>query len=214
MDTAQAQLTPAADTTPAVVEIPAAELSGGVWCTRFPASTSIADCVEPFKQSLSLFVAALGAAGAEVSIANTYRPPQRAFLMHWSWRIVNEGADPRTVPGMTGVAINWAHTDVGGGYSPTKSVAAAQEMVNTYGLPNLKVPPALNSRHTLGLAVDMSISWVGDLSIVDGADAITKISTTPKTGMNAELKVVGATYGVVKFVGGSVDRPHWSDNGH
>jgi hypothetical protein len=32
--------------------------------------------------------------------------------------------------------------------------------------------------------------------------------------MNAVLATVGATYGVIKFVGGGTDKPHWSDNGH
>lgn len=93
-------------------------------------------------------------------------------------------------------------------------MAGALAMVQAYGIQNLGVPPALNTRHGLGLAVDMSISWSGTLSIVDGTGSIVSIASTPRTGMNTQLKVVGATCGVIKFVGGVSDRPHWSDNGH
>jgi hypothetical protein len=39
-------------------------------------------------------------------------------------------------------------------------------------------------------------------------------NTTPRTGMNLQLKAVGLTYGVKKFVNGNADRPHWSTTGH
>jgi hypothetical protein len=214
MATAQAVLTPTTDTTPAVVEVQPGELSGAAWHPRFPASNRIEDCVEPFRQALSLFVEALEAASASVTITNTYRPLERAYLMHWCWRIVNQGADPRAVPTLPGVAIIWAHTDSAGAYSASRSVTAARAMVNAYGIQNLGIPPALNTRHSLRLAVDMSISWSGTLEITDGIGNEVVISTLPRSGMNAKLKEVGGTYGVFKFVGGNSDRPHWSDNGH
>ncbi|CAJ0818191.1 hypothetical protein LMG19087_03349 [Ralstonia wenshanensis] len=31
---------------------------------------------------------------------------------------------------------------------------------------------------------------------------------------NAKLKEVGRSYGVIKFVGGATDKPHWSTDGH
>jgi hypothetical protein len=214
MATAQAVLTPTTDTTPAVVEIEAGELSGAAWHPRFPASSRIEDCVDPFRQGLIAFVEALETAGASVTISNTYRPRERAYLMHWCWRIVNQGADPRTVPAMAGVAIIWAHTDSSGAYSASRSVTAARAMVNAYGMQNLGIPPALNTRHALRVAVDMSISWSGTLTITTAAGDATVISTTPRSGMNAQLKTIGTGFGVVKFVGGDADRPHWSDNGH
>jgi hypothetical protein len=192
----------------------ALEPSGPDWHPRFPASTSIDDCAMPFRQSLQLFVDALKAAGASVSIANTFRPPERAYLMHWCWSIVNAGADPRTVPPMAGVPIRWDHTDDTGAYSQADSVAAAQAMVNAYAIQNLQVAPALQSRHTAGMAVDMAIAWSGTLAIVDGTNQTVGIATAPQSGMNELLWAVGATYGVIKFVGGAADKPHWSDNGH
>ncbi|MFT0735958.1 hypothetical protein [Ralstonia wenshanensis] len=32
--------------------------------------------------------------------------------------------------------------------------------------------------------------------------------------VNAKLKEVGRSYGVIKFVGGATDKPHWSTDGH
>jgi hypothetical protein len=62
--------------------------------------------------------------------------------------------------------------------------------------------------------LDMSISWAGDLTINHAEGVATTISSAPKTGTNADLKTVGVTYKVFKYVGGNADKPHWSDNGH
>jgi hypothetical protein len=48
----------------------------------------------------------------------------------------------------------------------------------------------------------------------DDANGTAKsIDSTPRTGMNADLIAVGATYGAIKatFAG---DPPHWSTDGH
>ena len=60
----------------------------------------------------------------------------------------------------------------------------------------------------------MSISWTGTLNIANKDGTITAINTTPRTGMNLQLKAVGLTYGVKKFVNGNADKPHWSTTGH
>lgn len=212
MATAQARLTPIADTTPAVVSIAAKEKSGVRWVSRFP--TSIAACEEPFATSLQSFVDAIKPAGATVTISATYRPPERAYLMHWCWMITKKDKDPTKVPSHTGVNIQWDHLDADGKYDSAASLTAAKAMVSSYGMQNLEVAPALNSRHMMKLAVDMSMSWSGDLSINDKEGKAVVIKSEPRTGMNANLKSVGASYGVLKFVGGAADKPHWSDNGH
>jgi len=214
MATAQAALTPASNTAPAVVRVPAGVPSGAGWVAQYPTSASVSDCAEPFKANLTSFIAALTAAGASVSIAATLRPAQRAYLMHWCWKIVNADADPQAIPALAGVNIAWAHTDAQGAYSAAASVAGAQAMVNAYGMQNLKVAPALNSKHIEGLAVDMSIGWAGTLTINNKSGVAVEIDTAPKSGMNTDLHVVGATYGVIKFVGGAADKPHWSDTGN
>jgi hypothetical protein len=60
----------------------------------------------------------------------------------------------------------------------------------------------------------MTISWTSDLSINNQSGTAVVIKAEPKTGMTADLAKVGATYGVIKFVGGATDAPHWSDDGH
>jgi hypothetical protein len=74
--------------------------------------------------------------------------------------------------------------------------------------------PALNILHMSREAIDMSISWTGILNIANKDGTITAINTTSRTGMNVQVKAVGLTYGVRKFVGGNADRPHGSTTGH
>lgn len=189
-----------------------AEDSGPEWVSRFPTSTAIADCGSPFKERLQAFVDALLAAGASVSIAATRRPAQRAYLMHWSWKLTNGLATPTTVPPRPDVVINWAHGPRGV-YSAAASLAAAQAMVRGYGMSGLKVAPALKSHHIAGLAVDMTIHWGGTLTIRNAREQVVNIATSPRDGMNEQLHEVGASYGVIKYHGGTKDRPHWSIDG-
>ena len=213
--TAQATATPAAGAIPPLTTPPVPrEPSGRQWVARFPTSASVADCAPPFRDNLRAFVAALGAAGASVNIAATLRPPQRAYLMHWCWCIVKQKTDPRSIPPLDGVGVAWAHLDGQGGYDAASSVAAALEMVEAYGMQALNVAPALQSNHISGTAVDMAISWTGTLSIARRDGAVVAIDSQPRTGMNPDLKAVGATYGVLKFIGGASDMPHWSADGH
>lgn len=72
--------------------------------------------------------------------------------------------------------------------------------------------PAPTSRHTEGKAIDMDISWTGDLTITNAAGAQTVIKTTPLTGAgNTTLHGGGAGCGVHKLAS---DPPHWSTDGH
>lgn len=172
------------------------ELSGPEWVDRFPTSRSIFDLKPPFQEKMAAFFNALTAAHANVKISATLRPPERAYLMHWSFKIAQQGQDPQTVPAMAGVNINWWHGDL------HSSRAAAQQMVNRY---NIAFPPAINSKHSLGLAIDMTVTWSGVLHIKDKSGQMREISA-PKA-----LHEVGKTYGVIKLVS---DPPHWSVDGH
>jgi len=203
----QATLTPASDPTPAVARAPERELSGADWCTRFLGSTSTDDLDDDFKTGVKSFIGAMKQGGASVSVAATYRPPERAYLMHWSWMIANGKTEAADVPAKAGVNINWDH----GNAETSKS--AANAMVSGYGMSGLKVAPALRSRHTEKKAIDMTISWKKDLVIVGADGNEVTIKTEPRTGMNEELHAVGAGYGVVKFWKGDADKPHWSTDG-
>jgi hypothetical protein len=204
-----ATLTPQANQTPAVANV-TKELSGEVWGGRFPASESTDTLTPAFKVCVDRFKAAIEAGGGHVDISNTYRSRQRAYMMHWCHKIFRNGFNPANVPYMPGVEIEWVHPTL------AESVAAAQRMVIEFRIDQLaaNVPPSLNSLHCSRQAVDMRIWWTGDLimSNMDGTQVT--INTLPRTGMNLQLKQVGQTYGVIKFVGGNADKPHWSTNGH
>jgi hypothetical protein len=174
-------------------------ISGPDWVSQFPTSNSVDDLVEPFRDNVNRFLSALSDAGATVSIAATLRPPQRAYLMHYSFLIARGGADPGGVPAMDGVDIQWAHD---------AAKPAAEAMVEGYGI---VFQPALASRHTQGLAIDMDIAWQGTLTITDAQGADTTISTLPRNGGNSALQAVGNSYGVKKL---ATDPPHWSSDGH
>lgn len=149
---------------------------------------------------MTKFFNALQEAGARVQISATLRPPQRTYLMHWSFRIANQGADPQTVPSMPGVNINWWHGDL------DSSREAARQMVSRYGIVFV---PRLTSSHTQGNSIDMTIRWAGTLRIKDAQGQVREIGA-PNDHNNPALHEVGKTYGVIKLVS---DPPHWSVNG-
>ena len=184
-------------------------LSGPQWVPKFPTSTSLDDLVDPFRGSARRFIAALKAAHATVTISDTLRPPQRAYLMHFSFAIARESLDPAGVPAMPGVDIQWLHTNAAGQPDLAASRAAAEEMVQGYGI---AFKPVLNSRHTEGRAVDMTIGWQNKLVIKKSDGTQQTIASLPRTGAgNTDLHRVGSGYGVVKLVS---DPPHWSSDGH
>lgn len=207
MATATEKLAPMTAQAPGVVDIPK-ELSGGQWCIRFQGSSSISRLRPSFQLRVSDFVWAMEQAGAKVNIDATYRPKERAYLMHWAYRIGRQGLDPASVPEMAGVLIQWVH--------PTRaaSTAAANQMIAGFRIGHLvNTPPALDTLHSHGEAIDMSISWSGTLRIRNRADAVIEIASVPRDGMNAGLRAVGASFGVLKYIRGSRDRPHWSSTG-
>jgi D-alanyl-D-alanine dipeptidase len=185
-----------------------ATLSGRSWVSQFPNSASVDDLVEPFRANVKNFLAALQAAGATVSISATLRPPERAYLMHFSYKIAKGGLDPSSVPAKAGVGINWVWTDAKGKPDVAASRKAANEMVAAYGI---VYAPALTSRHSEGKAIDVDISWTGALTIVKADKSSVTIKSDPKTGGNSDLQAVGAGYGVIKL---ATDPPHWSSDGH
>jgi hypothetical protein len=186
----------------------AKELSGLVWVDRFPTSTSTDTLADGFRQKCNAFLAALKDAGAGVTINATLRPPERAFLMHWSFAINAHEVDPEDVPQQAGVEIDWVHRKPDGAPDLAASRAAAAAMVEGYDIVHA---PSLKSLHIFGKAIDMSIGWDGDLKIKQKNGAAKTIGSLPRSGLNHTLWAVGATYGVLKL---PTDPPHWSSNGH
>lgn len=198
--------TPTPTPIPVVIE-PTKTLSGRKWCSQFHGSESLDDLAEPFRQNFYEFYVAMERAGCALNISSTYRPPSRAYLMHHSWLIVHAKFDAKKVPPWPGVDIEWDHGDA------EKSKEAAAEMCATYKTNGPTIPPSLTSRHTEGFAVDMNITWTGDLSITQHDNTTLIIKTTPRNRMNCELHLVGAGYGIIKFNQDGSDPPHWSING-
>jgi hypothetical protein len=195
-------------------------LSGRSWVDLFPTSTSLDDLDPTFKAKVRAFADALVAAGADIEITASRRPRERAYLMHYAWAIWKHREDPKSIPafkprgGEAAVDIQWLHTTATGAPDIGASRDAAAEMVAGYQMLKLGTPPALNSNHIAGKALDMVVTWDGDLAVDDKDGKVHTITSTPRDSTNADLIKVGKTYGVIHFVNVLKDRPHWSVDGH
>ncbi|SCW28984.1 hypothetical protein SAMN04487970_1001312 [Paenibacillus tianmuensis] len=195
-----------------VASLAAAENSGSAWVAKFPGSTSVDDLNDPFKSDVKRFIAALHEAGISTSVKSTYRPLERAYLMHWSWMIANKKASPKDAPAKAGVNIKWVHDNDDANYS--KSIAGARAMVNGYGISELKVAPALNSNHTARNAIDLATSWSKSSVVIKDANGKkVTINSGEKNSTNATLISVAKTYGLVHFTPVNNDKNHFSPNG-
>ena len=159
--------------------------------------------LEPtFQSNVIKFINMLKEGGAKVTVTSTRRNEIRAYLMHYSWRIANEELDPQAVPLKKGVDISWNHGSI------EVSRKGAKEMVNLFGI---AFRPSLTSNHIKGLAIDMNITWIGNLSIGPLPGLGYMEIQGPKDGAkNRELHEVGLRLGVRKLL---KDPPHWSSNG-
>jgi hypothetical protein len=99
------------------------------------------------------------------------------------------------------VDIEWVHP------TAAASVKAAKQMVTAFGMDDLLTAPALHSLHNERNAIDMTIAWTSIVNVKDAAGNVVVVNTSPRTGMNKQLKLIGASYGVKKFVGGVKDKP-------
>jgi hypothetical protein len=183
------------------------EPSGPAWVDRFPTSRTTDTLEDGFRPKCDAFLAALRAAGARIDISATLRPPERAYLMHFSFLIHTGEVDPRDVPGRAGVEIDWVHRRANGTPDLPAAVAAAAAMVEGYGI---AFKPSLTSLHTVGKAIDMTISWDGKLTVAQKNGRPKEIASVPRSGLNHDLWAVGGTYGVIKLAS---DPPHWSATG-
>lgn len=156
-----------------------------------------------FRQKASKFVASLRKAGATVSIGSTRRHKIRAHLMHYSWKLSKGDIRASEVPSIAGLDIQWDHGN------EEVSRKAAKEMVRLFNMAHIA---SLTSNHIRGKAIDMTITWKGELVIeVPGQVKPVVIRTGPRTGAgNKELHRVGRSFGVKKLRN---DPPHWSHNG-
>jgi len=186
--------------------------SGIYWVTWANAhaknSASADDLVEPFRANSKAFIEALQDAGATVDVSTTRRSDKRAYLFHWCWKIGLGQAKASEATALAGVDIEWDHGDA------EESKEGAKEMINGFGLaipPNSTNPPALNSNHIAGTAIDMNIAWTGTITIKKKDGTTESVVFMQDVNQNTNLHVVGASYGVKKL---TTDTPHWSLDGH
>lgn len=188
----------------AVVHAPtigAGKLSGAGWEKQYPTSTSLEDLTPAFREKVSDFLDALQAGGVKVRKSATYRPKERAYLMHYCCKIYSGAIPPDKVPPMDGVNIEWAHRDAKGTLDIKASKAAAKAMMDAYVI---RYPAALNSRHTQRRAIDMTITGYSGKTIKDASGQPVELEDED------DLFELGKTYGVIKLRN---DPPHWSDDG-
>jgi hypothetical protein len=183
------------------------ELSGAQWANKFTGSVATRDLSGNFRLAVEDFIYAMKQAGMKVVINSTFRPSKRSYLMHYSWRIAKNGLDPKTIPPMQGVDINWDHG------TKEESIKAARDMTIAFDTHTLQTKPAIRSQHNFGLAIDINVIWKNTIEIKDADGNLVKINTLSRTGMNKQLAAVGKTYGVQKYKGPGSDFPHWSNNG-
>jgi hypothetical protein len=170
-------------------------------------SESIDDLADPFKANVKAFIKALEDAGAKVKVTATKRDAKRAYLFHWSWLIALDKSKPSAATALAGVDIEWDHGDA------PKSKAGAQEMVDGFGLavpPKSNVAPSLTSNHIAGKAIDMDITWTGELKVKKKDGTIASVPFMNNANLNTKLHAVGESYGVKKL---KTDAPHWSSDG-
>jgi hypothetical protein len=186
----------------------ATQPSGKQWVTLFPDAKTTAALADDFRAGCEAFIAAMRAGGATVTVSSTRRPDERAYLMFVCWRIAKKTLDPQNAPADAAVDIDWVHRAPDGSLDLAASRAAAQDMVDGY---DIAFAPARHSRHTEGHAIDMTISWQGNLAVARRDGTAVTIAGTPRNGFNLALRGVGKTYGVMKH---PTDPPHWSTDGH
>lgn len=192
--------------------------SGADWHSKFPASRSIADLVEPFQSNVRRFVAALEAGGVKVTISNTLRPPQRSYLMYYA-KEISDGLSPDKVPpfepqnGDAPVRIDWLHLNELGQPDMAKAKEAARLMHRLYRTQDAVAKP-YRSNHNRGDAIDMRFDpgWGLGKTVVDASGASVLI------GGKRGIISVGHSFGVVHWNHAGEKRkkddPHWSATGN
>lgn len=185
--------------------------SGIAWVTWANAhardSNSVDDLDDTFKTNVKAFIKALEDAGAKVEPTDTLRSDKRAYLFHWCWLIGLGKAKASEATKMTGVDIEWDHGD------EKASKIGAKDMIDKFGLavpPHSTTAPALDSRHIVGKAIDMKITWTDTIKIKKKDGTEVSVEFKADVNKNTTLHDVGASYGVIKLTS---DAPHWSTDG-
>jgi hypothetical protein len=196
------------------------EESGGNWATwanaNYPADDRVDALGDPFRSNVRAFLLAVADSTDSATgrapipqIIQVYRPPERAYLLHWSWQIATQAgspgeADQLCVPG--GMHIIWQHYRTDGSLDGSGALDAARAMTNAFRLSTF---PAYPTKHSERTAIDMFIEWHGTLTLTNASDSIVTVSGPSNSRQSQTFQNVGRTFGVIK--GSSLN--HWSDTG-
>jgi len=179
--------------------------SGASWVDRYPPSKRLQDLDSNFGSDVREFIAVLEKGGATVEILATQIPPERAYLIHWAWRITQEGFDPRHVPYMDSVDVRWWHGDLG------TSREAAWSMVHGYRIEELDEPPPLVSPYTEGQVVAMRIRWRDALRLYPDSPQEQIITSNPQDGTNLDVMTLAEIHGLEHLLTvPDSDEVHWA----
>jgi hypothetical protein len=181
------------------------------WVKRYaPTSDRVEDLDPRFRTKVMEFRDALRAAKANVEVKHTRRTQQAAYLWHWAWKIAQRRCAPKDAKPYSKSSpvpnIQWDHGNL------AQSIKGAQEMVSGFMLSvptDSTLPPAEESLHVSGLAIDMKITSTGAISVKKKDGSVVNVKYGP-VNTNKDLHAVGASYGVHKLL---KDNVHWSDNG-
>jgi hypothetical protein len=187
-------------------------------------STNIKDLDPSFKGKVQKFTEALKNAGIVFAVESTFRPEERAYLMHYAWQIAHGREHANAIPIKENVFIEWKHLDAAGNFSESDSIHAAMEMVAAFHIDTKnKNAPAEKSMHTVRAAIDMEITkWSGKKTIKDASGISVEIDSAKNqvdnkgnlnVNLNKDLIKVGNSFGLLKLTNPQDDPNHWSFNG-
>ncbi|MDX2469138.1 MAG: hypothetical protein QNL04_01040, partial [SAR324 cluster bacterium] len=167
-------------------------LSGARWHGEKLPKTGLESLKGNFKTNFTAFERWLKLNGSFDGASRfTLRPPERAWLMHHSWRIAGqkrvkalEFTYPHFPEDEHGLGIIWDHGDA------ATSKQKAQEMVEKYAI---TYEPALKSLHTLGLAVDFKIETLSPEPLL----TLTQVTTEQGKKFFTNLKKDGPKFGLL-----------------
>ncbi len=192
--------------------------SGVAWAAKFPISQEDSDFDSDMRSRWKRFTRVLEDGGANVEIIASKTPPERAYLMHWAWRIAKGEIDPRDVPDADPeeqnmedeVDIQWWHGDLKAAQS------AAQEMVDAFKIDELKVPPPLPSEENLyteGKAVVALIDWRRELVLYRDKPSEMMITDEPRDATNEALIAIAEAFDLIHLYSDpDTHEVHWGSD--
>lgn len=178
------------------------ENSGPHWVERFQTSRAVSDLSDDFRPKVERFLQALDEAGLPYQILATFRPPERAYLMAYAWKI-NHGLNPAKVQErLENVNISWLHYTANGEVDLTASRQAAQAMVAAYNIgPTGAVYPSF---HSEGNAIDLKIEIPQPVMVRNSKGDLKPVSKQrhlSRIALSYEIRRLGQSN-------------HWSMSGH